>query len=109
PTDLDQLAAILRELDADIVAVQEIRSVPRLDELLARVAAQPAGRRYAHALAGCGGRSEMLVGFVYDPERVALRGTREYPELDPDGGGRCTEGERAGLLGVFAPAGSAPA
>jgi endonuclease/exonuclease/phosphatase family metal-dependent hydrolase len=43
----------------------------------------------------------MRVGFLYDVERVTLRSTREYPDLDPGGDGRCDEGGRPGFLGVF--------
>jgi endonuclease/exonuclease/phosphatase family metal-dependent hydrolase len=99
PTDMALLTRIVGDVGADVVAVQEIQSVEKLDEL-ARALSGP-GRRYAHTLASCGGRSEMLVGFLYDAARVKLKKTREFNELDPDGNGRCTEGERAGLLGVF--------
>src|SRR6185295_12773268 len=57
--------------------------------------------RYRLALSRCGGRSEMHVGFVYDSARVALDGTREFPELDPDGRGGCSVGQRPGFLGRF--------
>jgi endonuclease/exonuclease/phosphatase family metal-dependent hydrolase len=50
----------------------------------------------------------MRLGFLYDGSRVTLQAVREYPELDPDGGGRCGEGERPGLLGVFAVPGAPP-
>lgn len=100
PTDLARLGEILRGVDADVVAVQEIQSEARLDELV-RALGQRGPRRYAYRLADCGGKSQMRVGFLYDTRRVTLRATREYAELDPGGAGRCTEGERAGLLGVF--------
>jgi endonuclease/exonuclease/phosphatase family metal-dependent hydrolase len=102
-TDMDRLAAIVRGLEADVLAVQEIQDDAKVKDLARR--ASTGGRRYEVALSRCGGKSQMKVGFLYDAERVALRRTREYPELDPGGGGSCGAGERAGLLGVFAPRG----
>ena len=102
PTDLARLERILTALGADIVAVQEIQSAPLLDDVARRLST--GGRDYRAALSACGGRSEMHVGFLYDAARVRLDGTREFPELDA-GQGRCTEGERPGLLGEFSSGG----
>ena len=108
PTDMARLTEIVRGLDVDILAVQEIQSEQRFTDLARRLS-DGGGRRYRTVLSSCGGRSEMRVGFLYDEARVDLRETREYRELDPGGGGRCDEGERPGLLGVFATgAGGAP-
>jgi endonuclease/exonuclease/phosphatase family metal-dependent hydrolase len=104
-TDLDRLTLIVRDLQADVLALQEIEDEAAVADLARR--ASVSGRRYRHVLSACGGRSDMRVGFLYDEERVVLRSTREFPELDPDGGGQCDRGERAGLLGVFAPRGRA--
>jgi endonuclease/exonuclease/phosphatase family metal-dependent hydrolase len=98
-TDVPRLVELVRGLEADVVAVQEIQRPARLRELAARVS--HGNRRYAAALAACGGRREMYVGFLYDTARVRLVATREFPELDPDGDGRCGDGDRAGLLGTF--------
>jgi endonuclease/exonuclease/phosphatase family metal-dependent hydrolase len=103
PTDLDRLARVLDAVDADVIAVQEIQDATRLDELFARLGR---GRAWKRVLSACGGRSEMLVGFLYDSARVTLEETREFPELDGEGG-RCTEGERAGLLARFSSGGRA--
>jgi endonuclease/exonuclease/phosphatase family metal-dependent hydrolase len=94
-TDDDRLLELVRSLDADVMAVQEIESPARLDRLVGRLGS------YRVALSRCGGASGMRVGFLYRPERVAFDGIDEFPELDPDGRGRCDRGERPGLLGRF--------
>lgn len=98
-TDVARLVTLLEELDADVIAVQEIEDPAGFKDVVGRIRAP--GRRYALALSRCGGRSAMHVGFVYDAARIELRGQQEYPELDPGGGGDC-RGERSGLLGQFA-------
>jgi endonuclease/exonuclease/phosphatase family metal-dependent hydrolase len=100
-TDVERLAEIVRGLDADVVAIQEIQSDRAVAGLARRISS--GGRNYRYALSKCGGRSDMKVGFLFDGERVVLRRTKEYPELDPGGGGSCGGGERAALLGVFVP------
>ncbi len=99
PTDLDRLTRLLTRVDADVIAVQEIQDLTRFEQLRARLST--GARRYRTVLARCGGKSEMFVGFLYDQRRVTLRETREYPELQGPGEGRCHSGERAALLGVF--------
>jgi endonuclease/exonuclease/phosphatase family metal-dependent hydrolase len=100
PTDLDRLTRLLSRVDADILAVQEIQDLRRFEELRARLSR--GGRDYGAMLSRCGGKSEMLVGFLYDKKRVIPIERREYPELQEPGEGRCHSGERAALLGVFA-------
>ncbi len=99
-TDLPKLVALLEQLDADVIAVQEIVD----PELFARTVEKMRvpGRSYRLSLSRCGGQSRMRVGFIYDARRVTFSGTQEFPELDPGGEGRCTLGERPGLLGKFA-------
>ena len=93
-TDEERLSEILRSLDADVIAVQEIESPERLAGLADRLG-------YRVALSRCGGGSGMHVGFLFRPDRVALEGSEEFPELAPDGRGRCERGERPGFLGKF--------
>ena len=73
--------------------MQEIQSAAKAKQLAQRLAMEL-------ALSRCGGKSEMHVGFLYDARRVRLVETREYPELDPGGGGHC-DGERPGLVASF--------
>ncbi|MBI5514803.1 MAG: endonuclease/exonuclease/phosphatase family protein [Deltaproteobacteria bacterium] len=104
-TDLGRLSSVLLETRAAVVAVQEIEREAPFEALEAALGRAPGGGRWAHVLSQCGGGRGMRLGFLYDASRVALVEAREYPELDPGGGGRCGEGERPGLLGVFAAPG----
>lgn len=94
-TDMDRLVANVRAANADVLAVQEIQSLPKLRDLASRLSED--GRRYEIVLGECGGRSKMYVGFLYDSARVTVKNPKEYPELLPDGGGSCTDGERAAV------------
>jgi len=99
-TDLDRLVSLLRRVDADVVAVQEIQDRALFERLRDRLSAA-SGRRYRAVLSRCGGKSEMQVGFLWDARAITLLGTREYPELTGPDEGRCHTGERAALLGEF--------
>jgi endonuclease/exonuclease/phosphatase family metal-dependent hydrolase len=99
-TDMDRLVANVRGSGADVIAVQEIQSLPKMRELASRLSGR--GHRFDIVLSECGGRSAMRVGFLYDSSRVTVKGTREYPELEPDGGGSCTTGERAAVSAEIA-------
>jgi endonuclease/exonuclease/phosphatase family metal-dependent hydrolase len=98
-TDMAKLTKLVASLDADILAVQEIKNEAKLRELAAALSS--GSRVYKVALSRCGGRSEMRVGFIYDQRRVTLASTKEYPELAPGDDGRCSAVERPGFLGVF--------
>lgn len=101
PTDLPRLAAIVEESGADVLALQEIEAEAAPRALAARLSRR--GRSFVVALSTCGGKSGMRVGFLYDETRVRLVGTREFRELEPEGGA-CSTGERPGLAGTFADA-----
>lgn len=93
PTDVDRLTKIIEGAKVDVLAIQEIQSETKARDLARRLSMEL-------ALSRCGGRSEMFVGFLYDARRVRLVETREYPELDPGGGGSCG-GDRPGLVASF--------
>jgi endonuclease/exonuclease/phosphatase family metal-dependent hydrolase len=97
-TDIDRLTTIIGQTDADVLAVQEIQSEKKLREVARRLS--QGRRRFDVALSRCGGKSEMHVGFLYDTEKLAVVSTKEYPELDPNGGGSCN-GERPGFAATF--------
>jgi endonuclease/exonuclease/phosphatase family metal-dependent hydrolase len=98
PKDMHRLTGILERLDADVVAVQEIRRPDRLEQLARDLGGWR--RSYRAVSSSCAGRQGMHVGFLYDARRVTLKGTREFRELLPDEGG-CSEGDRPGFLAVF--------
>lgn len=88
-TDANRVAEILAEIDADLVAVQEIRDATALQALLEHVnegfAARSADgsrtRAYTHRLADSGGNGGLFVGFVYDTLAVELSSVRTVWKL----------------------------
>lgn len=95
-TDWQAVAAALAELDADAVAVQEIRERKKFDEVLAR-ASELSGRRYAAVLApscrSSNNHGRLNVGVVYDMARLELVASRALSEGD-----RCLKGHAPGLV-----------
>ncbi len=78
--DLARLQARLAELDADVIAVQEVHDAEALRALM------PGWELH---LSQSGGRGGQRVGFLYDPQVVELLGApREHKELTMGGGVR---------------------
>ncbi len=99
-TDLARVAETLVQLDADIIAVQEIVSERALREVL-RQASASSGRDYRAVLSRCRHpRHGLTTGVVWDASRWHLVEHRDYPQLRPDGNGTCGR-TQPGLLGVF--------
>lgn len=96
-TDPGRVADILAGLDADLVAVQEVRDEAALAALLADVNARSqrsgsgAGRVYSYVLAESGGNGGLYVGYVYDTLAVELSSVRTMWRL------QMTEDLRPGL------------
>lgn len=103
-TDRVRLTEILAELDADVIAIQEIRDEQALSALAAELSAKTS-RSYQAVRSDCGGRQRLHLGFLFDTRRASLDSVREFPELREDRSGSCFEGERAGLLGSFSSRG----
>jgi endonuclease/exonuclease/phosphatase family metal-dependent hydrolase len=87
-TDVDRVARILADLDADVVAVQEIVDPDAVPELLRRVndrlvrrTTDGAPRRYRHVLAETGGGGGLFVGYIYDETSVRLTGVETLTSL----------------------------
>jgi endonuclease/exonuclease/phosphatase family metal-dependent hydrolase len=100
-TDLDRVAETFAELDADIVGVQEITSLPHLERVLQRASAGT-DRRYRALLSRCrDAKYDLTTGLVYDAARLRLVERRDYPELRSDRPESCGRWQ-PGLLGVFA-------
>lgn len=99
-TNHARLAELIAEVDADILAVQEIRDEDALNEVL-RSASLQSGRDYRLSLATCGGSANIATGLVYDVSRVELVGLRQFKEHHEDDRGDCAKKRRAALLGIF--------
>lgn len=99
-TDRVRLSALLRDTEADILALQELRD-PQVLTQVAQDLSEKTSRHYQVAVSDCGGRRGLHLGFLYDADAVRLDALREFPELRTDQGGSCSQGDRAGLLGVF--------
>lgn len=97
PTDVDRLARVILDARPDVLALQEIIDPAAVEALEGRLLAL-GGARYRHALARCGGRRGLLVGYLYSA-RVSRVRIEEFPSLEP--GGACEGDDRAGLVGVF--------
>lgn len=75
--DLAKLRARLTELQADVIAVQEVHDAEALQKLMPG---------WSLALSHHGGRGKQRLGFLYDPEAVELIGApREHGELGMGG------------------------
>lgn len=81
-TDVGRTGQVLADLDADLIAVQEIANPIVLRQMLEQVNADLAlqahesgrrsPRRYAHVLANSGGHGGQFVGYIYDENAVRL-------------------------------------
>lgn len=93
-TDPEAVARAIAAIDADAIAVQEIRDRRRFAAVVER-AGEAAGRVYAHALSpSCRGIEGLHLGVVYDAERYALI---EQRPLSPDAK-TCPWGQPAAAL-----------
>lgn len=104
-TDPGAVAAALAELDADALAVQEIRD-PAAFALVLQQASALAGRRYAMALSSsCRPRKNerLNLGVVYDAARVELLAHRPLTN-----GETCPEGQPPAVLALLRPRGGPP-
>ena len=100
-TDLRRVAEQFVEIDADLIAVQEIRNAAALRIVVAWASAAT-GRDYAVVMSQCSGRPDFASpGLVYDTDRLTLLAHEDFPELDPDGRGECRFDAMPGVLGVF--------
>lgn len=100
-TDERRLLALLGDLDADVIAVQEIADAARFAGLVESVSA--GGRHYTFVPSRCGGRRNLHVGFLVDAAHARVLGTPiEYPELAPGRDDACAIDDRPGLLVRFA-------
>ncbi|KIG18624.1 hypothetical protein DB30_00309 [Enhygromyxa salina] len=84
--DLERMREVIEELDADVIAVQEIKDPKALAALLPG---------WELRLSSKGGRGHQLLGLAWRPDRVELLDSAEHPELSI--GGRVRPGLSAYL------------
>ena len=90
-TDVDRTAEVLADLNADLIAVQEIADSRALASMLdqvnsrfarqARESGQGSSRRYDYELAESGGHGGQFVGYVYDENAVELSDVKTLTSL----------------------------
>lgn len=110
-TNLDWLACQLALLDADVVALQEFKTLPRatqsLRELLDEVE-QVTTRRYVSYFDDCPSGATQHVGVLVDAKRIAVQKATTAGQLNPHGE-PCKHSLRPGLSVDFELPGGNPA
>jgi endonuclease/exonuclease/phosphatase family metal-dependent hydrolase len=97
--DLGWLACTLWWLDADVIAVQEVKQTPEAERALAQLLGELnrlAGARYVSRLDDCGGKVQQHVGLIWNEARVSGSSVRTIAELNPHGD-PCRDQLRPGL------------
>jgi endonuclease/exonuclease/phosphatase family metal-dependent hydrolase len=98
-SDVDWLACVLAWLDADVVAVQEVKQSPRADQALATLLSELnrwSGARYVARLDDCGRRVSQHVGLIWNEARVKASDIATIAALNPHGSA-CQNQLRPGL------------
>lgn len=99
-TDPTRVAERIVELDASVIAVQEIRDARALGEVL-EDASRHTGRDYQLLIGPCGGDGEHITtGVVVDASTWTVLEHAGYPDLQPEGEGSCGR-PQAGTLVVL--------
>jgi len=90
-TDVERTGEVLADLDADLIAVQEIADSSALASMLdqvnsllarqARESGQGSSRHYDYELAESGGHGGQFVGYVYDENSVELSDVKTLKSL----------------------------
>jgi predicted extracellular nuclease len=97
--DLAWLACAVWWLDADVVAVQEVKQTPHADAALASMLAELnriSGGRYRAKLDDCGSRVPQHVGLIWNEARVKVSELGVVAALNPSGEA-CSKQWRPGL------------
>jgi endonuclease/exonuclease/phosphatase family metal-dependent hydrolase len=101
--DLKWLSCALGWLDADVVAVQEVKQTPEAVQALALVLGElnrATGARYTARFDDCGSRVPQHVGLIWNEARVSARDFETVAELNPHGQA-CESQLRPGLAARF--------
>jgi endonuclease/exonuclease/phosphatase family metal-dependent hydrolase len=100
-TDPARVVESLVELDADAIALQEIRDAEELRAVLDEVSRRTS-RSYRLRTTRCGGEGEWFTtAIAWDADRLRAIEVRDYPGLDPERRKDCDMLTQAGLLVVF--------
>ncbi|HSC87109.1 MAG TPA: hypothetical protein VLC09_07560, partial [Polyangiaceae bacterium] len=109
-TDAEWLGCVLADLDVDAIAVQEFKTLPRAQEVLARVLAELdrlSGGSWRAGFDDCPTPATQHVGILYDSRRVRAGAPRVVAELNPHGE-KCKDTLRPGYeLALTWPGGQA--
>lgn len=100
-TDTDWLACALWWLDADVVAIQEVKQTPHAELALAallRELNRISGARYRAQIDDCGSRVPQHVGLLWNEARVQASELATLPALNPSGEA-CGKQWRPGFAG----------
>lgn len=96
-TDPSRVAEHLVELDASVIAVQEIRDARAFGAVL-EDASRHTGRDYQLLIGPCGGEGEHITtGVVVDASTWTVLEHAGFPDLRPEGEGRCGRPQAATL------------
>lgn len=102
-TDLEWLACVLSFVNADVVALSEIKSSrrarQRLEQLMAQVS-QATGGQWRVRLDDCSPQSPQQVGLAWNAARVRAEAFEVFAELNPEGRA-CAGKHRPGLGARF--------
>jgi endonuclease/exonuclease/phosphatase family metal-dependent hydrolase len=101
--ELGWLACAMTWLDADVLAVQEVKQSPHAEQALSTVLAELnrlSGARYVARLDDCGSRVPQHVGLIWNEARVTASDVETVAELNPHGSA-CQSQLRPGLAARF--------
>ncbi len=101
--DVAWLACALAWLDADVIAVQEVKQSPKAEQALASLLGELnrwSGARYVARLDDCGRRVPQHVGLIWNEARVAASELTTVAALNPHGTA-CESQLRPGLAARF--------
>ncbi len=96
-TNKPALATIIKDLNVDVLSVEEINNTAEFERFVAK---QMPG--YLTELTRCGGAHGQRLGFLYNSKKVELLGFNEDLSLsNPGGQGTCDSGSRPMAIALF--------
>lgn len=101
-TDLGWLACAIATLDVDVLALQEIKTLPRAERSTAELLTELGrltGGTWRAAFDDCPQKATQHVGFLWNETRVRMTDLRTVPELNPHGE-PCKDALRPGFAGL---------